>query len=92
MLRRLRDFITVLVNGPPAYEAVPIPDAIAMLAPPTGDIRTDSLNAILIDLVQGGFVKTVKDDTGQFRFEVTELGEARIRELQGGFHGDNPNF
>jgi hypothetical protein len=81
MLRRLRDFIVVLINGPPVYEPVPVPDAIAMLAMPTGDVTTDSLNAVLIDLVQGGFVETVRDDTGQLRFDVTELGELRIKQL-----------
>jgi hypothetical protein len=100
MIRRIRRILAVartLLNDPlltaPSpelnYEPVATPDAIAELAMPTGDPNTDMLHGALIDLVQSGFVNTVRDDTGQLRFAVTELGGLKLKEIQG-FYGERP--
>jgi hypothetical protein len=104
MIRRIRQILAIaktivvartLLNDPllsppeKPYEPVATPDAIAMLAMPSGDPDTDMLHGALIDLVQSGFVNTVRDDTGQLRFAVTELGELKVKEIQG-FYGERP--
>jgi hypothetical protein len=98
MLRKIRRILALakaLLNDPlfsqplpdPACEPVATPDAIAELAMPTGLPDVDMLHGALIDLVQSGFVSTVRDDTGQLRFAVTELGELKVKEIQG-FYGE----
>jgi len=103
MIRRIRRIVAIaktlaatvaLLNDPPLtpeppYEPVATPDAIAILAMPTGHPDVDMLHGALIDLVQNGFVNTVRDDIGQLRFAVTELGELKVREIQG-FYGERP--
>jgi hypothetical protein len=94
-IRRIFALAKVLLNDPlftqplpgVAYEPVATPDAIAELAMPTGDRDVDMLHGALIDLVQNGLVNTVRDDTGQLRFAVTELGELKVKEIQG-FYGE----
>jgi hypothetical protein len=90
MIREILALMRILLEGPPpesVYEPVATPDVIAELAMPTGDRDVDMLHSALIDLVQNGFVNTVRDDTGQLRFAVTELGELRVKEIQG-FYGE----
>jgi hypothetical protein len=89
MIRQLLALVRTLLNDSPVYEPVATPDAIAELAMPTGDYDADMLHGALIDLVQNGFVETVRDDIGQLRFAVTESGKLRIKEIQG-FYGEQP--
>jgi hypothetical protein len=83
----LRDDRITGTQQPPELEFQPVakPDAIAALAMPTGNLEIDGLNAALIDLLQNGFIRTVKDDAGELRFAVTDVGHAKIREILGGF-------
>jgi hypothetical protein len=71
-------------NAEPAYEPVVRADAIAELSFPSGDRDLDALHAALIDLIQGGFVNSVRGDDGQLRFGVTDLGKQKINEILGG--------
>lgn len=67
----------------PAYASVAIADAVAELCLPTGDSQLDKTHSMLIDCVQYGYVKAVRDAEGRLRFGLTQVGRDRILRFYG---------
>lgn len=71
----------------PAFPAGHVPvvpaDAVAELAFPTGNPDLDFIHSTLIDCVQNGYLKAVRDDCGVLRFGMTRAGQDYVNRFLG---------
>lgn len=65
------------------YAPVAAADAVAELAFPTMSVELDFIHETLIDCLQHGYLRAVRDNKGVLRFGITEAGREHVSKFLG---------
>ena len=60
---------------------VSVPDAVAELSRPTGNMGLDHVHEMTIDCLQRGYLYAVRDPNDELRFAVTPAGKDYIKRM-----------